>query len=405
MPRKNPWIGEQDVGFMDDWLDKYSKFSSQWFTSQDRELIESFHHDIGEAVQTQHSAGTRRGYAGSDVSSARLRKVLSALRRGYKEGKRRTREYNAQGNKEALEYLKEYLIDELDFTLKQKNPGEMAANIPASKRHALPDTDFAVPENEGLPINTPGRTRAAMARFNQYKFDSVAQSKRAFDRIKRRAKRFGIDASNFISEFRSNPELKLERDMGGWFVSAPGAEYVAGLPSGPFKTKEDARATGEMRLRGAQGHVDDLLQRRNPESADSEFQEGVAKALWINLYSSEVEEQGLEDELGPGAGGDWEDVMPEVPPAVYEDAKEFSRQVAKANKAPINVLIALAASADEVDLDEIDEEDFGYYLTMSALGHGISWFDDHGDFDITLPHWENDADSHNAVYEIIEEAK
>jgi hypothetical protein len=69
--------------------------------------------------------------------------------------------------------------------------------ITAEERHDLPGADFAVPEHEGLPIDTPGRTRAAMARFNQFDFDSNAQKKAAYRRILARARRFGIDPAGF----------------------------------------------------------------------------------------------------------------------------------------------------------------------------------------------------------------
>lgn len=40
-----------------------------------------------------------------------------------------------------------------------------------------------------------------------------------------------------------------------------------------------------------------------------------------------------------------------------------------------------------VDNGEYARE-FGHYLAMQALGHGVSWFDDHARFDLTVPHSE-----------------
>ena len=70
-------------------------------------------------------------------------------------------------------------------------------HIRAATRHALPSRDFAVPENEGLPIDTKRRTRNAMSRFGQYRFDSKAQKKRAYKRILARSHRYHIDPSGF----------------------------------------------------------------------------------------------------------------------------------------------------------------------------------------------------------------
>ena len=83
-----------------------------------------------------------------------------------------------------------------------------SGKLTAAMRHSLSSSDFAVPENEGLPIDTPGRTRAAMSRFNQYVFDSKAQAERAYKRITSRAKRLGIDwASSFDRALDQAKEL------------------------------------------------------------------------------------------------------------------------------------------------------------------------------------------------------
>ena len=76
-------------------------------------------------------------------------------------------------------------------------------NMSAAARHSLPGGDFAVPELEGLPIDTAGRTRAAMARFNQFHFENRAQAKSAFRRIVRRARHFDIDDRGFRHTYRS----------------------------------------------------------------------------------------------------------------------------------------------------------------------------------------------------------
>lgn len=98
----------------------------------------------------------------------------------------------------------------LDVEWEMEPEANPRQNISIARRHDLPNKDFAVPENEGLPIDTKGRTRAAMARFNQYEFDSGSQAKRAYGRILARAKRFGIDAAHFASEYR--PPFRLKRD-------------------------------------------------------------------------------------------------------------------------------------------------------------------------------------------------
>lgn len=101
---------------------------------------------------------------------------------------------------------------EVDFhaSVFAANPGR---KLTAARRRALPKREFAVPPAKwdpdgGLPIDTPGRTRAAMARFGQYDWSKVparersAIKRRAFKRIVRRARELGIDPSGFESRWK-----------------------------------------------------------------------------------------------------------------------------------------------------------------------------------------------------------
>lgn len=75
-------------------------------------------------------------------------------------------------------------------------------------RHKMATSSFAVPDREGLPIHDPDHTRAAMARFNQYKFKSPEEKHAAFNRITRRASHFGIDSKGFEEAHRD----RLDRE-------------------------------------------------------------------------------------------------------------------------------------------------------------------------------------------------
>lgn len=143
---------------------------------------------------------------------------------------------------------------------------------------------------------------------------------------------------------------------------------------------------------------------------ESEFREGAAKALWATLFSTELynlEEDGYDDlyqDLRPGEGEDIMDHLPPLPEAALEDAKSFERALLEANKVGnIEDLLNRAAKADGVE--EVDAEDFGHYTMMPALGEGVNWFDDHGDFDLHIPHWEQSTDVHNEMFEFLEEKK
>jgi hypothetical protein len=54
----------------------------------------------------------------------------------------------------------------------------------------------------------------------------------------------------------------------------------------------------------------------------------------------------------------------------------------------IHCLLAKAAKADMYGSEYIRDEyarDFGHYLAMMSLGHGVSWFDNHARFDLKVP--------------------
>lgn len=118
------------------------------------------------------------------------------------------------------------------------------------------------------------------------------------------------------------------------------------------------------------------------------FIEGAAKAFFVTAYADFVEEgystdNDLTDDERkarialPKAGGgqDWYDYAPEPPPEAYALAGELWARLESENGHSVYTLASHAAKADGVE--EIDVEEFGRDLAMQAMGHGVSWFDDH----------------------------
>ena len=141
--------------------------------------------------------------------------------------------------------------------------------------------------------------------------------------------------------------------------------------------------------------------------SDSQFRdswlEGAARAFFVTAYADYVDEghstdNDLTDEdrearLGlPSAtmGADWYDYAPTTPLNAYALAGELWASLEHANKASVYVLAERAAIADGISdgLNGIDAEDFGRDLAMQAMGHGVSWFDDHERFDLKIPNIE-----------------
>lgn len=142
---------------------------------------------------------------------------------------------------------------------------------------------------------------------------------------------------------------------------------------------------------------------KQPIGSDSTFRDawlmGAASAFFVTAYADYVEEgyssdnELTDDERNarvnlakPRGGQDWCDYAPPTPPNAYALAGELWAMLEKVNSG--TSVYALALRAEAVDGVEPDPEQFGHYLAMQAMGHGVSWFDDHEKFKITVPHIE-----------------
>ena len=107
------------------------------------------------------------------------------------------------------------------------------------------------------------------------------------------------------------------------------------------------------------------------------FSEGAARAFWADAYIREVEEAGQEDALGPGAGGQWMDVLPQTPKVAAQMGKAFT---AAFRRALPQVAVALQANLPDTRLA-------GHYAAMEAMGHGVGLAD--YNVDVQVPSWES----------------
>lgn len=114
--------------------------------------------------------------------------------------------------------------------------------------------------------------------------------------------------------------------------------------------------------------------------------EAMARALFVSAYADAAEEADRDD-LSPGPRGDWMDVAPETRDDAKEKAIEVVARIEKDNSITIEEAYAKAEAA-EGHRKPPTPEDFGHYLGMQALGHGVSWMDDHPDHDLEVPYIE-----------------
>lgn len=127
--------------------------------------------------------------------------------------------------------------------------------------------------------------------------------------------------------------------------------------------------------------------------------DGMARAVFVQWYAGEMEEEDpcippgmARDKAGPGE--DWMDVAPETPKEAFVWARRFAVRLAEENglgcALPLAGVVPLLRKAAEADGQAWPPpaeyaEEFGQDLAMQSVGHGVSWFDDHADFEIEIP--------------------
>lgn len=67
------------------------------------------------------------------------------------------------------------------------------SELNAKERHKIPDSEFAFPKERKEPLENASHVRNAIARFDQVKGVSDEEREEAFKRIKKAAKKFGVE--------------------------------------------------------------------------------------------------------------------------------------------------------------------------------------------------------------------
>lgn len=123
--------------------------------------------------------------------------------------------------------------------------------------------------------------------------------------------------------------------------------------------------------------------------------DGMASALWQTAYASWVEGMTKAERRAHGdvpvnlSGINWNDIAPETPDAAMNAAQQLAELFETDNGCTLEELQARAARADDGDdADDVDDELLGHYLAMQAMGEGVSWFDDHEEFEVVFPTFE-----------------
>lgn len=109
----------------------------------------------------------------------------------------------------------------------------------------------------------------------------------------------------------------------------------------------------------------------------------AARALFVDAWDSSEREEGREHR------GELMDLAPDTIPSAYEKAEDLIAEFERLNTKSVDQMYKHAAELSPEDhLKDPIPEDFGHYTAMQALGHGVSWGDDHPEHGFKVPYTE-----------------
>lgn len=127
---------------------------------------------------------------------------------------------------------------------------------------------------------------------------------------------------------------------------------------------------------------------KNIISGDYERQiiDAMARAMFVTTWADRMEERGLGHKL---SGQKLMDIAPKTSRDALAAAKKLAAMFAKANEgASMNDLYARALNVAGKRRGDTSPHSFGHYMAMEAMGHGVSWTDDHPEFKVNIPRFE-----------------
>jgi hypothetical protein len=121
----------------------------------------------------------------------------------------------------------------------------------------------------------------------------------------------------------------------------------------------------------------------------------AARTFFVLAWAKKKEEKGTPKHW---QGRDLFDLAPKTPFGAVVYAAYFFGMLEHANNKSVHQLVREAADADcfnnPLRKDNYEKykkyaNDFAHYLVMMAIGHGVSWFDDHEEFELRIPDVED----------------
>lgn len=160
------------------------------------------------------------------------------------------------------------------------------------------------------------------------------------------------------------------------------AKFLARMAAGRRRAKKHAAPRRHAR-RDPSAHTKGIAKR---------MLAGITSGLWLPNWANAMEEMG---ERLPHHITD--ESAPKPPASLKRLALEFAYALARMNHGGLHDIFDRASIAEG---RLVDAEKLGYYLAMQAQGHGVSWFDDHEHFDVTIPYVEAYAEKYGRGWDV-----
>jgi hypothetical protein len=117
---------------------------------------------------------------------------------------------------------------------------------------------------------------------------------------------------------------------------------------------------------------------------NAELENIMARTLHVCAFADMCDE--LDQPVG--GGGDYMDVAGETPNSYRYESAFLVGKIEHLNNETIGQMYLRALDEGNYPDTDKNRRDFGHYMVMESLGHGVAWSDDHVKFEHNLPYFQ-----------------
>lgn len=185
----------------------------------------------------------------------------------------------------------------------------------------------------------------------------------------------GIDEAHHMSEDDKKENMPSDYEQCGECGFDHSYEYPEASKWHKEHDKEQGKFSAKMKDASNGHHISEDDNGDEVDVSRDEIIEAMARAMWVSEWASEMEERGTSF-----SGMDLMDVAPPTPSEAVQLAVELASDIESDNGMSLSELYSKAVNAPGRHYSEPDPSSFGHDLAMQAMGHGVSWSDNHPRF-------------------------